>query len=231
MSPEEVFFKITTLQRRLIVAGVCVLLLVIFYWLLISDMRSQIDKLQAQIRSTEIEIANQKNVLAEGPKLLARIKILEERLQTMVASLPEQQEIEGLLKQITDLLSESNLVSKKFAPGKEQINEELLYATIPIQLNVRGDYQKQGSFLTSLNDLPRIVNVPTIKLIKSGQLSGREGDLAKKLDVVSLDADINGVTYRRLSQEEIKAIAAKKAAARPSGGAHSKGGKKTTTEP
>jgi type IV pilus assembly protein PilO len=224
MSPEEVFFKITTLQRRLIVAGVCVLLLVIFYWLLISDMRSQIDRLQAQIRSTEIEIANQKNVLAEGPKLLARIKILEERLQTMVASLPEQQEIEGLLKQITDLLSESNLVSKKFAPGKEQINEELLYATIPIQLNVRGDYQKQGSFLMSLNDLPRIVNVPTIKLIKSGALSGREGDLAKKLDVVSLDADINGVTYRRLSQEEIKAITAKKAAARPSGAARSKAG-------
>ena len=173
-------------------------------------MRSQIDKLQAAIRSTEIEITNQKNVLAEGPKLLSRIKELEQRLQTMVASLPEQQEIEGLLKQITDLLSESNLVSKKFAPGKEQINEELFYATIPIQLNVRGDYQKQGSFLMSLNDLPRIVNVPTIKLIKAGALTGREGDLARKLDVVSLDADINGVTYRRLSQEEIKAIYSQK---------------------
>ncbi|MGO9117085.1 MAG: type 4a pilus biogenesis protein PilO, partial [Desulfomonilaceae bacterium] len=218
MSPEEVFFKISTLQRRLIVAGICVLLLVLFYWLVISDMRSQIDKLQAAIRSTEIEIRNQKNVLAEGPKLLLRIKELEQRLQAMVASLPEQQEIEGLLKQITDLLSESNLVSKKFAPGKEQINEELFYATIPIQLNVRGDYQKQGSFLMSLNDLPRIVNVPTIRLFKSGALTGREGDLAKKLDVVSLDADINGVTYRRLSQEEIKAISAKKAAVRPGAG-------------
>jgi type IV pilus assembly protein PilO len=173
MSPEEVFFKISTLQRRLIVAGVCVLLLVLFYWLVISDMRSQIDRLQAAIRSTEIEITNQKNVLAEGPKLLSRIKELEQKLQAMVASLPEQQEIEGLLKQITDLLSESNLVSKKFAPGKEQVNEELFYATIPIQLNVRGDYQKQGSFLMSLNDLPRIVNVPTIKLIKSGALTGR----------------------------------------------------------
>jgi type IV pilus assembly protein PilO len=232
MSPEEVFFKISTLQRRLIVAGICVLLLVLFYWLVISDMRTQIEKLQAQIRSTEIEITNQKNVLAEGPKLLARIKELDQKLQAMVASLPEQQEIEGLLKQITDLLSESNLVSKKFAPGKEQINEELFYATIPIQLNVRGDYQKQGSFLMSLNDLPRIVNVPTIKLIKSGSLTGREGDLAKKLDVVSLDADINGVTYRRLSQDEIKAIAAKKAAARPSGAARGKAAaKKGGTEP
>jgi type IV pilus assembly protein PilO len=214
MSPEELFFKITTLQRRLIVAGVCVLVLVIFYFVAVSDMLVQIDRLQAQIRRTEMEITNQKNVLAEGPKFLARIKELEQRLQTMVASLPEQKEIEGLLKQITDLLSESNLVSKKFAPGKERINEELYYATIPIQLNVRGDYQKQGSFLLSLNDLPRIVNVPTIKLVKAGGLSGREGDLARKLDVVSLDADISGVTYRRLSQDEIKAIAAKKAAAR-----------------
>ena len=128
-------------------------------------MIAQIDKLQAAIPRTEIEISNQKNICGRT-KIARRIKELEQKLQAMVASLPEQQEIEGLLKQITDLLSESNLVSKKFAPGKEQINEELFYATIPIQLNVRGDYQKQGSFLLSLNDLPRIVNVPTIRLVK-----------------------------------------------------------------
>ncbi len=233
MSPEELFFRVSTLQRRLIVAGVCVLLLVLFYWLVVSDMWSQIGGLQAKINSTKIEIQNQKKILEEGPKLLAKIKELEEKLQAMVASLPEQQEIEALLKQITDLLSESNLVSKRFAPGKEQINEELFYATIPITLNVRGDYQKQGSFLSSLNDLPRIVNVPTIKLGKAGTLTGREGDLARKLDVVSLDADINGVTYRRLSQEEIKAISTKKAAARPTPAARRGGAKKSesATEP
>ncbi len=231
MSPEELFFRVSTLQRRLIIAGVCVLLLVLFYWLVVSDMWSQIGGLQAKINSTKIEIQTQKKILEEGPKLLAKIKELEEKLQAMVASLPEQQEIEALLKQITDLLSESNLVSKKFAPGKEQINEELFYATIPITLNVRGDYQKQGNFLSSLNDLPRIVNVPTIKLGKAGGLTGREGDLARKLDVVSLDADINGVTYRRLSQEEIKAISTKKAAARQTPAARRGGAKKGATEP
>jgi type IV pilus assembly protein PilO len=214
MTPEELFFKVSSLQRRLIVAVICVLLLGLAYWLFLSGEIEKIDRITKQIESTKREISTQEHRLAEGPKLDARMKELEQRLQAMVASLPEQKEIEGLLKQITDLLSESNLVSKKFAPGKEQINEELFYATIPIQLNVRGDYQKQGSFLLSLNDLPRIVNVPTIKLIKSGSLTGREGDLARKLDVVSLDADISGVTYRRLSQNEIKAIAAKKAAAR-----------------
>ena len=118
-----------------------------------------------------------------------------------------------MLKRITDLLSQTNLVATRFVPGKEQINEELYYATIPLELNVRGDYQKLGAFLASLNDLPRIVNVPTIKLRKAGTLSSRESDLVRKLDVVALDSDISGVTYRRLSPEEIKQITERKAQA------------------
>ena len=209
---DEIFFKVTKLQRILIVAAVCILLMVGFYFLVISDIQDQIASLEKQIGQIKIDIENQERILAEGPKLKARIQELEQKLQTMVASLPEKQDIEQLLKKITDLLSESNLVATKFAPGQEQINEELYYATIPIALSVRGDYSKQGTFLTSLNDLPRIVNVPTIRLNKSGGLTSRESDMAKKLEVISLDADISGVTYRRLSAEEQKAITQKKAA-------------------
>jgi len=207
---DEIFSKVTKVQRILIVAAVCILLMVGFYFLVISDIQDTITALEKQIGQLKIEIENQERILAEGPKLKARIQELEQKLQTMVASLPEKQDIELLLKKITDLLAESNLVATKFAPGQEQINEELYYATIPIALSVRGDYSKQGMFLTSLNDLPRIVNVPTIKLNKSGGLSSRESDLAKKLEVISLDAEISGVTYRRLSAEEQKAIMAKK---------------------
>jgi type IV pilus assembly protein PilO len=214
MTVEEVFFKINRIQRILIVIAVAILLLVGFYFLVLYDMQDQIARLEQSIGRIKLEIINQEKILAEGPRLRTRIEQLRKRLQTMVASLPEKQDIEQLLKKITDLLSESNLVAKRFVPGQEKINEELYYATIPIQLNVRGDYQKQGAFLASLNTLPRIVNVPTIRLVKSAGLSAREIDLARKLDVIPLDGDINGVTYRRLSPEEIKRITDKKKAAR-----------------
>lgn len=209
---EDIFSKVSKIQRILIVAAVCILLMVGFYFLVISDIQDQISSLEKQIGQLKIDIENQERILAEGPKLKARIQELEQKLQSMVASLPEKQEIELLLKKITDLLAESNLVATKFAPGQEQINEELYYATIPIQLSVRGDYSRQGTFLTSLNDLPRIVNVPSLRLGKSGGLSSRETDMAKKLDVIALDAEISGVTYRRLSAEEQKAITQRKAA-------------------
>lgn len=215
MTVEEAFYKINKIQRILIVTAIAVLLLVGFYFLILYDMQEQISSLEQSIGRIKLEIINQEKILAEGPRLKSRIEDLRKRLQAMVASLPEKQDIEQLLKRITDLLSESNLVAKRFVPGQEQINEELYYATIPIQLNVRGDYQKQGAFLSSLNSLPRIVNVPTIRLVKAGGLSAREADLARKLDVIPLDGDISGVTYRRLSPEEIKQIAQKKQAPRP----------------
>jgi type IV pilus assembly protein PilO len=197
----------------LIVVGICVLLLVAFYFLWVAEDLEKVSTLEKQIGSLKLEIINQEKILAQGPKLKARIQELEKKLQTMVASLPEKQEIEILLKKITDLLSQTNLVAKRFVPGKEKVDEELYYATIPLELNVRGEYQKIGAFLASLNDLPRIVNVPTIKLGKAGALSSRESDLVKKLDVIALDSNISGVTYRRLSPEEIKEIIQRKAEA------------------
>ncbi|MEW6140497.1 MAG: type 4a pilus biogenesis protein PilO [Thermodesulfobacteriota bacterium] len=212
MSPEELFFKLNKLHRILIVAFICVLLLVGFYFLFISDIRQVIAGYQQQIGKLKIEIANEKRVLEEGPKLKAKIENLKNSLQAMVASLPEKQDIEALLKRITDLLAESNLVSTRFVPGQEKVNKELYYAEIPLSLNVRGDYFKQGVFLASLNSLPRIVNVPSLKLSPAGGMTGRESEIAQKLDVLPLTADISGVTYRRLSPEEIQRIAEEKKA-------------------
>ena len=214
MSPEELFFKLTRLQRTLIVAAICVLALVGWYFFAISDIRESIARYEVQISKLKMQIASEQRIFEEGPKLKARIMKLKTRLQAMVASLPEKQDIEALLKRITDLLAESNLVSTRFVPGHEQVNRELYYASIPISLNVRGDYFKQGAFLASLNSLPRIVNVPSIKLTPAGGMSGRESQVAQKLDLLPLNADISGVTFRRLSPEEIKRISEEKKAKR-----------------
>jgi type IV pilus assembly protein PilO len=210
MAPEEIFFRLNRLHRTLIVAAVCLLLLIGFYFLFIADIREVIARSEQQIGKLKIEIANEKRIYKEGPRLKAKIEKLKNRLQTMVASLPEKQDIEALLKRITDLLAESNLVSTRFVPGQEQINKELYYASIPISLNVRGDYFKQGAFLASLNSLPRIVNVPSIRLSPAGGMSGRESEVAQKLEQLPLTADISGVTFRRLSPEEIKRISEEK---------------------
>ncbi|MEW6531719.1 MAG: type 4a pilus biogenesis protein PilO [Thermodesulfobacteriota bacterium] len=212
MTAEELFFRVSKIQRLAIVIAVAALLLVAFYFLVISDNLSVISSLEQQIARIKTDIINQENIEKQGPQLKARIQELKDKLETMVASLPEKQEIEQLLQTVTQLLSETHLISKKFVPGAEQVDTELYYAKIPISLSTTGDYQKQGAFLAGLNDLPRIVNVPSISLRRASGLSPRETELASKLDLIHLEADISGETYRRLTPEEIKRVQEQKAA-------------------
>ncbi|MFC1833156.1 type 4a pilus biogenesis protein PilO [Thermodesulfobacteriota bacterium] len=206
MTPQELFFKINPLLRLGIVLGVCLLIMGVFYFLLIHDCFITIDQLNRQIDEIKVKIKKEKDIKKKKPQLKAKIGRLKKNLRAMVDSLPEKQDIELLLKKITELLSQNNLLARRFVPGKEQVNTDLYYAKIPITLNLRGDYNKQGAFLASLNDLPRVVNVPSITLKQATGLTAREKDLTTKLDVVALESDINGVTYRRLSPDEIKKI-------------------------
>ena len=88
MSPEELFFKLTRLQRTLIVAAICVLALVGWYFFAISDIRESIARYEVQISKLKMQIASEQRIFQEGPKLKARIMKLKTRLQAMVASLP-----------------------------------------------------------------------------------------------------------------------------------------------
>ena len=207
MDAQELFFKLSRIQRIAIVVAIAVLLQVAFYFFVLSDSLTRISSLNKEINSLKIHIRNEQNNLKKGPRLKKQIEGLRKKLETMVAGLPEKQDIEELLQRISQLLSQTNLKASRFVPGKERVNTELYYAEIPISLNLRGDYRKHGAFLAALNNLSRIVNVPNIRLSPDGNRSVTE----KKLDLYPLNASVTANTYRRLSKEEIERIKKKKA--------------------
>lgn len=210
MTPEELFFKLNKIHRAAIVGGICIILLVAFYFLIISDMLAYINRLNKDIDKLKIAIANEKVIAKTKPQLEVKLKNLESKLKTMVASLPQRKEIEVLIRKINDLVARAALVQKTFTPGKEVVNKKLYYAKIPFQIEIHGNYEKQGRFFTSLSELPRIINVPSVVLSRSSGAGSRESSLARYAGLVNLQASINAVTFRRLSPEEIKRIEASK---------------------
>jgi Tfp pilus assembly protein PilO len=201
----EIFQKLKPWQRILAVVGICVLLMVPFYFFVVSDLWDEIAAKEKAIGTVKMEIINEEKILAEGPKLEAKINDLKARLDSMVASLPEKEDIEELLKTITNLLTEFSLVSSRFVPGAEAPNVQLQYATIPVSISVRGDFKKLFAFFSQLKGLPRIVNVPTVKFVPSAG-SGAEAELAKRLGIVPVEAEITGHTFRRLSVQEVERL-------------------------
>ncbi len=211
---EEYILKIPGLYRILIVVGVACLLFVGYYFLSVSDWVARVQGTESQIKVIESDIKNEENIATKRPKLKVQIDKLEKDLHVEVASLPEQQEIEQLLKKITELVSETNLVNNKFAPLPENKNENLYFAEIPITFQVTGTYVQQYNFLARVYAMERIFNVPRLSFRKGGKLPDRGSAV---VGISALDADVSGVTYRRLTDAEIAAIQAKKKAAQGGG--------------
>ncbi|MEI8182739.1 MAG: type 4a pilus biogenesis protein PilO [Desulfomonile sp.] len=198
MDLQELFFRISNLQKSLIMALACILVLALFYLAVISGM---IDShVRVEISNLEREIAEQKKKLGEVPVVRASIENYEKQLKDLLYSLPENQDFEALSKQIDRLLTETGVETLRFMPGKETINEDLFIAPMDFQLDVKADYRKIGNFMGRLNSLHRVIDVPKIAL------RPREKEIAKMAQVAILEAAITGRTYRRLSTEEIKNI-------------------------
>ena len=67
LEPREIFFRLKTIHRILIVVGICVLLLVAFYFLWVAEDLQKVSALEKQIGSLKLEIINQEKILARRP--------------------------------------------------------------------------------------------------------------------------------------------------------------------
>jgi type IV pilus assembly protein PilO len=203
MEFEELFFKVSNLQRILILAAVFLVILALFYLLVISDLISP--SMEAEIANLQREIVQQEVRLKREPVVKERLSKSEAEFEALVQSLPEKQDFESLSKQIVQLLSEIGTEPLSLErKEKETVNEDLQLAAIPFDLNIKGDYLRIGTFMNRLKDLPRVIDFPLITL------RPKQKEPSKASHVTSLEAQMKARTFRRLSDEEIKNIAKSK---------------------
>lgn len=82
---------------------------------------------------------------------------MEEMFGSLLAQLPKETEVPGLLEDITHTGLGSGLEFKKIDLGDESVKE--FYAELPIQINALGDFHGFGAFVSGVAALPRIVTL------------------------------------------------------------------------
>lgn len=87
---------------------------------------------------------------------------MEEMFGSLLAQLPKETEVPGLLEDITHTGLGSGLEFKKIDLGKEVVKE--FYAELPIQINALGDYHGFGAFVSGVAALPRIVTLDNFSM-------------------------------------------------------------------
>jgi len=112
---------------------------------------------------------------------------VEESFGTLLAQLPGDTEVPGLLEDITEIGYGSSLDIKTISLQPEQTEE--FYVELPIKIVAEGGYHDVGAFISGVAGLPRIVTLHNYSMI-----ANKEGN--------RLVFEVEAKTYRYKGQED-----------------------------
>lgn len=202
----ERFAKLPRSQRVLSALGAYVLLALLVYVGLVSGSLSTIEtesKRQADLttKRDQVKARAENRAAFEG-----ELETLAAQLKQALTELPNDREIPGLLSEIDGLARKSGLDVRRFQPLPEVTHE--YFADVPVQVVMDGSYHEVAIFFDRVSKMNRIVSVEDIEL----------GDPKESGTETSLTITGKVVTFRFLTEEEIKAAADEKNKSAKKGG-------------
>ena len=184
---QEKLAGLPPLQKALLLIGTVALLGAAFYFLYYQNQLDVIQRMRAGIAQQEKKLVELKQAALKVDALEKELDLAETEFASLLSLLPDQKEIPGLLENVSKLGSKVGLENILFQPQPEVLQE--FYATIPVRIDLMGNFNDIGVFFDSISKLDRILKVESVTLT-------RQKDKAAPV----LQAVCTIVTYRFLDK-------------------------------
>ncbi|QRN04279.1 type 4a pilus biogenesis protein PilO [Legionella sp. MW5194] len=139
-------------------AGLLALILIgIGYWVIVKPNFEQHDALLAQQATLKTEFEQKQQQAVNLQAYRVQLQIMNERFGNMLKQLPAQNEMPGLLEDISKTGISSGLTFELFAPQPEVVHD--FYVELPINITVVGNYHQLALFLSRIAEMSRIVTL------------------------------------------------------------------------
>jgi len=102
--------------------------------------------------------------------LRPKITELEHAIHFFEGKLPEEREIDNILKEVWQMAQTNSLETRSVKTLK--VEKEAGYSELPIEMTLIGDFPGFYSFLLQLEKLPRITRITQMKLEKINERDG-----------------------------------------------------------
>lgn len=156
------------------------------YFGLIQPLEDEIASLNKKQSDLDTEYAQKKTIANNLNSYKQKLEKLEQDLALALTELPQDAQIDELLRQLNDVGKKAGLSITNVSPGPEAGGPQAFIAKIPIGMSVSGSYEEIAVFFESVSKLRRIVNINNISL----------GNPTKKNEKVVLSASFAATTFR-----------------------------------
>lgn len=137
----------------------------------------------------------------------AQLNEAEKKSTALLNQLPEKAQIGGLLADINQAGIGRGLEFNLFKPGAEKVAQ--LYAELPINISVVGNYHDLGAFAADVAKMPRIVTLSELSITFPGARAVKNASQAVAPQG-KLTMDAVAKTFRALDKSEAPAPTKKK---------------------
>jgi len=185
-----------------------VIIIVVVLVLIILPKNKEIKAFENKISVQENEIAKSQAKAEKLTELNVENERLRKRLNELKEQLPEEKEVSGLLKQVSDLGIRSGLHIVLWKPEQKKTHASGIVYEIPVKVELIGSHHNLGYFFSSLTKLNRIVNISDIKL----------GDPKPERENAILKISLTATTFSALPEEELSKKPAKQPEKEPGKG-------------
>ena len=167
-----------------------------FIWLVYLPKTGEIIKTKLEVGDLRQRL-NRAKVKAKGlAKFEAEMAQVDAQFKEALKLLPDTKEIPTLLKNVTQLGTESDLEFRLFSPRKERAKG--FYLEIPVSIVVSGSYHDVALFFDRVGKMERIMNIINVSMKPTKSRS------------TTLVTNCQAVTYRFKGESDAKPTKTKK---------------------
>ena len=165
-----------------------VALLVAGFYVHIEELNKGLATVKQEEQTLRVDFEQKAFEAANLEAYKAQLAEMEERFGALVAQLPSETEVPGLLEDITDKGELNGLNIERIDLLDEQ--EQNFYVELPIAIEAIGSYHDIGAFISGMAGLPRIVTLHDFEIIIDGNGSNM------------LEMSVNAKTYRYREEDD-----------------------------
>ncbi len=179
--------KTPTVQKVALLAVVLVMMGVGYYFIVHQELVDKLKALDARNHKLEEELQEKMEIANNISKFRKKVEYLQQRLEEKKKNLPEDANMDQLLKTLNELSEKSDMRIIQFVPQAEVA--QAFYAEIPVKMDIEGNYSEIATFFDKLSKEDRIINVTDISMsdpkIRNGKVILKASCLAKTFRTVA----------------------------------------------
>jgi len=165
----------TKREKIMIGTAVSAVVFMSFYMLFYQPKKKELLRLQEEIKTVDLEIERIVRAIPRLRKLEEEVAREQKSISLFKRIQSGEKPVQKLLRQLAKEASglDMDVISLEFRDGSESPHEESPYKRLTVVMNIQCPYRYLGSYLKGISDLPGLVTVDELEIVRDNQIFPR----------------------------------------------------------